>query len=226
MNEVYTSPLLFLSFSIPLTDAALLVVTLIIMQFQPNVQRNQQPGDPGGSLRVHQPATSSNKSRLQAVIRQHWRSSSICRTAPHGAQSYSQLMHSPQHFPISNDNDSAATEPNYLTACLNREQSSRPRTFGANTKTSRALQGPQNQTRHSDVVNNSTNAGLLVPIARSPLNLINFESETYQCNPRHCPNWTTRPPRNSPEYRDPLPPANGSATYKSTQASGLMNSCM
>ena len=33
MNEVYTSPLLFLSFSIPLTDAALLVVTLIITQY-------------------------------------------------------------------------------------------------------------------------------------------------------------------------------------------------
>ena len=144
----------------------------------------------------------------------------------HGAQSYSQLMHSPQHFRISSDNDSAASEPNYLTACLHREQSSRPRTFGANTKTSCALQGPQNQTGHSGVVNNSTNAGLLVPIARSLINLNTFESETCQCNPRHCPNWTTRPPQNSPEYRDPLPPGNGSATYRSTQASGLMNSCI
>lgn len=143
MIEVYTSPLLFLSFSIPLTDASLLVVTFISCKYQPNVQRNQQPGDPGGSLRVHQLAASSTKPRPAAVIRQHWRSSSMTAAAPHCAHYLSAADAQPAALPyISYDNDSAATEPNYLTACLNREQSSRPRTLGANTKTSRAQTGP------------------------------------------------------------------------------------
>ena len=76
-------------------------------------------------------------------------SSTLCPSAM-----YNQPMYQPTHFPNRQTYDSAATEPTHTAACLNRGQSSSPRTLGASTKTSHA-QGPRTKQSYSDVVNES-----------------------------------------------------------------------
>ena len=113
-------------------------------------------------------------------------------------------------LPTSNDTYSAAAESTHTIACLNRGQTSRPRTLGAITKTSHAL-GPRTKQSHSDVVNNSAHTGLREPIAQPLLSLITLESNTHANTPTTLPqlDYNTKLPatqqRIYPVCHDPLP---------------------
>jgi len=165
-----------------------------------------------GPPRIHRCAQRSTKPRPSACPRTLQQRSGTAQQQQHivSQRNVNQPMYQPTHFPKRQTYDSATTEPTRTAACLNRGQSSSPRTLGASTKTSHA-QGPRTKQSYSDVVNESVSSGLVESIAPIPTHQIN-RSKTCQYCRRHCPNWIIETLENpapklriSPECHHPLP---------------------
>ena len=190
MNEVFILPFIVYVLSKSLTDASHQSSTVPYASFTP--PRAAEPAtwiswqiSKGPSARSRFEQVSTSRSEKTALAQQ--------QHSPHCTTWCSKLQPAeaqPAALPTSNHTYSAAAESTHTVACLNRGQTSRPRTLGAITKTSHAL-GPRTKQSHSDVVNNSAHTGLREPIAQPLLNLITLESKYMPILPRHCPNWAT-----------------------------------
>ena len=223
MNEVLYFSLLFSFLSKSLTDAA------------------EYKSSPHPHASLHQPCSGFSTSRsrqvskgslarnkvdqvsIPAAAREHcssaaaqpFNSSRICSSA-------ATISHCTS--PLTSLFERQSTQPplsRHTAACL-RGHTSRPRTLGATTKTSRA-QGPRTKQSHSDVVNYSVNAGLREPIAQSLLKLITLIknmpiSPTTQPQLDHSILLPATQQRISPVCHDPLPWQPAVRPYKSTQA--------
>jgi hypothetical protein len=210
MNEVFILPFIVYVLSKSLTDASHQSSTVPYASFTP--PRAAEPAtwiswqiSKGPSARSRFEQVSTSRSEKTALAQQ--------QHSPHCTTWCSKLQPAeaqPAALPTSNHTYSAAAESTHTVACLNRGQTSRPRTLGAITKTSHAL-GPRTKQSHSDVVNNSAHTGLREPIAQPLLSLITLESNTHANTPTTLPqlDYNTKLPatqqRIYPVCHDPLP---------------------